>query len=260
MKRSWTLAVLLLATCIAPAARAVDGVVEINRDAVQAGGITPGDTPGFPATLSRSGSYRLTGDLLSNSRATPLVDITADRVSLDLNGFTVGACVSGLSCGIGTAALVDAFGGTDVRVHGGLVTGAGGTCVRITGRGDVRDLQVVGCERGISVGPDSRVADVTVADSAGVGITLGRASVLRDSVVTGSGESAVRVSFNALVLDTVIRGNEGAFSASGVGVFTAGGYRGCVITENDGVNEVQPINGLMRSLGQNVCGSDSSCP
>ena len=44
-------------------ARAVDGVVEINQAKALAGGVTAGDTAGFPATISQSGSYRLTGNL-----------------------------------------------------------------------------------------------------------------------------------------------------------------------------------------------------
>jgi hypothetical protein len=47
----------------ATAALGVDGVIEINQAAVRAGGITPGDTPGFPAWLNLEGSYRLTGNL-----------------------------------------------------------------------------------------------------------------------------------------------------------------------------------------------------
>ena len=44
-------------------ARAADGEVLINQAKVNAGGITPGDTAGFPATLSRPGRYKLSGNL-----------------------------------------------------------------------------------------------------------------------------------------------------------------------------------------------------
>ena len=41
---------------------AVEGVIDINQARALAGGVTPGDTPGFPVTVSQSGSYRLTGE------------------------------------------------------------------------------------------------------------------------------------------------------------------------------------------------------
>ena len=41
---------------------AVDGVVLINQSAALAGNVTPGGTPGFPVTVSVSGSYTLSGN------------------------------------------------------------------------------------------------------------------------------------------------------------------------------------------------------
>src|SRR5438046_162421 len=45
----------------AGASYASDGVVEINQARALAGGVTRGDAPGFPVTISQPGSYRLTG-------------------------------------------------------------------------------------------------------------------------------------------------------------------------------------------------------
>lgn len=55
------LGAVLTAAAVAVPALAVGGVIEINQAGVLAGNITPGDTPGFPATLSLGGSHRLTG-------------------------------------------------------------------------------------------------------------------------------------------------------------------------------------------------------
>ena len=41
---------------LAGQAYAVDGVIEINQARALAGGVTPGDTAGFPVTISVSGS------------------------------------------------------------------------------------------------------------------------------------------------------------------------------------------------------------
>jgi hypothetical protein len=71
----------------APAA-AVDGEVLINQAEVNAGGIGPGDGAGFPATLSRSGRYKLTGNLKVPAGKNGIV-VTAHDVTIDLNGFTI---------------------------------------------------------------------------------------------------------------------------------------------------------------------------
>ena len=67
--RIWRRALLTTLVCGAwlasPApALAVDGVIEINQARALAGGVTPGDTAGFPVSLNDSGSYRLTSDLV----------------------------------------------------------------------------------------------------------------------------------------------------------------------------------------------------
>ena len=40
-----------------------NGVTEINQAQAQAGDTTPGDGQGFPITISKPGSYRLTSNL-----------------------------------------------------------------------------------------------------------------------------------------------------------------------------------------------------
>src|SRR6185312_10998222 len=68
---------------------AVDGVTLIDQTHALAGNITPGDTPGFPITISQPGSYRLTGNITVPDAHTTAIDITADFVTIDLNGFSI---------------------------------------------------------------------------------------------------------------------------------------------------------------------------
>src|SRR5213079_870780 len=80
-----------------------------------AGGVTPGDAPGFPVTLSVAGSYRLSGNLTVPDENTNAIVVSADNVTIDLNGFSIlGPVVcSGnpVSCnfttGTGTGVIVD---------------------------------------------------------------------------------------------------------------------------------------------------------
>ena len=62
--------------------------VLIDQAAVEAGGITPGDDPGFPATISVAGSYRLTSNLVVPAGVNG-IEITGENVTIDLNGFTI---------------------------------------------------------------------------------------------------------------------------------------------------------------------------
>src|SRR5260221_3357918 len=44
---------------------ATDGVILIDQSKALAGNVTPGDAAGFPVTISRRGSYRLSGALVA---------------------------------------------------------------------------------------------------------------------------------------------------------------------------------------------------
>lgn len=82
------LAAILALACAAWPAAAVDGVVLIDQNRALAGAVTPGDTAGYPIGINLPGSYRLSGNL-----TVPLgvnaIEINADGVTLDLNGFAI---------------------------------------------------------------------------------------------------------------------------------------------------------------------------
>jgi hypothetical protein len=68
---------------------AVDGVILINQAAALNGNVTPGDAPGFPVTILVSGSYRLSSNLTVPNAFTDAIQIFADDVTIDLNGFSI---------------------------------------------------------------------------------------------------------------------------------------------------------------------------
>ena len=78
----WIALCLLL---LPPGAHAADGVIEINQASALVGGVSAGDTPGFPVTLA-AGSYLLTSDLVPppDIRA---INGVASNVRLNLAGF-----------------------------------------------------------------------------------------------------------------------------------------------------------------------------
>src|SRR5688572_23105176 len=89
--------------------------VLIDQAKANAGNVTPGDTPGFPVTITQPGSYRLTSNLTVSNENTTAIRITTNDVTIDLNGFRLKGPVvcSGPqgNCNLGgTGAGVDATG------------------------------------------------------------------------------------------------------------------------------------------------------
>src|SRR5690348_11736797 len=128
-------AVLLLAG----PALAVDGEILISQGKVNAGGITPGDTAGFPATLSKPGHYKLSGNLSAPAQQNAIEVTTAD-VTIDLNGFTISSATPSQAAS-GIVALV---GGGLLRVMNGTITGFSGSGVdKSPGRAVIENMRLL---------------------------------------------------------------------------------------------------------------------
>ncbi len=80
--------IILLSLLMANFVQASDGVFQIN-DVCDGFGCFPGDTAGFPITITNSGSYKLTSNIVSTSTTVNVIEISADNVTLDLNGFSI---------------------------------------------------------------------------------------------------------------------------------------------------------------------------
>ncbi|MFK8012419.1 MAG: hypothetical protein AB8B80_10285 [Marinicellaceae bacterium] len=130
--------VFLLITCVLNLAHADDGVYALN-DVCDGFGCFSGDTGGLPITIANSGSYILTSNLVSSSETVNVIEITADNVTLDLNGFSIigpRTCTGSndtLSCtnaGM-TASAILAAGRSNVVIKNGITQGFD-TGVRLT--------------------------------------------------------------------------------------------------------------------------------
>jgi len=253
---------LLLGLALWPAtAPAVDGVVEINQARALAGGVTAGDAAGFPVTIAAAGSYRLTGNLDVTGQATPedvtAIEITADSVSLDLNGFSIlgpadctGAPVQSCS-GAGSGFGVHCDGPDDVEVRNGVVHGMGFRGVSVTGR-SARVLGVRTSHNGSSGIAVScyggSVVDSVARQNGGAGITVGagveRACDVRDNEAYGNAGAGFDVNAPAGVL----RGNNASTNGGDGFRFAVGASRWTIransAVENtlDGFHVICPSN------------------
>ncbi len=206
-------------------ASAIDGVSEINAAVVGTA---------FPYAISQPGSYRLTGNLNPPS-GTDAIDISANNVTLDLNGFSIiGAGGSG---GNGIAGS-----GSHVTVRNGTVTGMGGN--------------------GISLGPNAIVEDVHVAGNGGNGIVTGTAGQVRHSSV--SNNTGIGIFLNGsggAAIENIVNSNSGV----GLQMYdTSSAFAFNTFLFNDGnVSLGNPNNqvlgtGTANQVGNNLC-NDAAC-
>jgi hypothetical protein len=159
---------------------AVDGIIEINQTAALAGGVTSGDGAGFPVTISGSGSYRLTGNLVVPDANTTAVVVSQVNVTLDLNGFSILGSTScsqttpgsSVSCtGTGSGKGIDASV-NNVTVLNGTIRGMGNDGINLSSRARVEGLSVIsnGAD-GMDVGTDSLVVGNRATLNGSEGVT-----------------------------------------------------------------------------------------
>jgi hypothetical protein len=226
---------LLFLVASAATAAATDGAIEINQ-AVASAGIAPSDAPGFPVTLLAPGSYRLTGNLSVPGGVG--ISIENNNITLDLNGFSL-LCTGGPACVLVGTPLPT---GIDVPAAG-------------TQNTTVRNGMVRGFRRGVWVANYSRVENVTATANTDIGLHVGIASVVRDSLATGDGYGII-TGGGSLIEGNLIDDN----AAYGLCTTSAveSGFRGNVLSQN-GLSNLCPLNAPLGefppvNLGGNLCG------
>jgi hypothetical protein len=158
-----------------------DGVVYIDQNRAAAGSVTPGDLAGFPVTITQSGIYRLSGNLTVPDLNTTAIQITADFVTLDLNGFSI---VGPAVCATGTTTTCPAPGtGIGVQANGDHAPSPRGVRIR---NGAVRGMGLMGILLNGSV---SFVEKVTVDSNAGGGMYV--AGTVIESAATQNGSFGI---------------------------------------------------------------------
>lgn len=179
---------------------AVDGVVLIDQNRALSGNVTPGDAPGFPVTISISGSFRLASNLVV-STDTHAIDITAgDSVSIDLNGFTIlgsATCAAGSCDGIHRTLQTRG----SLLVRNGTIRGMGGA--GISAGDPIEDSQKM-----------TTVEGVIVRNCRGAGLVLGYATVL-DSVVQSVSGAGIVIT-KGLVRGTIINRSDIGIVSTGL--------------------------------------------
>jgi len=248
-------------------AGASDGVVEINQARALAGGVTSGDSPCFPVTISQSGSYLLTSNLDVTGQPSPedvtALDVNADNTTIDLNGFSIiGPGTGGSGMGI------DAVFFNGVTVRNGTVRGMGSHGVKTDRRALIEELLVqenggdgifvdlfsvvsrnrawMNGGRGIDAG-SSTIHGNSCHNNTGDGISdSGSSSIVGNTVTFNTGDGIV-ARFGSLLRGNTIRAN------GGFGMNNTGGTSGYAENVFDGNGSGHVSGGV--AIGENLCGA-----
>lgn len=176
---------------ISAQALAVDGVILIDQNKALAGNVTPGDTPGFPVSITRPGSYRLASDLVvADIDVSGIVIETSGGVSIDLNGFAIRGPHSG-----GTRPCQATTPGKGIGtgfVNSNAVEIRNGTIERM------------GCDGILLIGFGNLVQNVRVRNNGGTGIQI--TGVISNNVLSSNGAEGI-TSFDAVVTGNSIFDN-----------------------------------------------------
>ncbi len=174
----------ILTVFVAQACLASEGRIEINQASALAGGVTPADQPGFPVTLSTTGSYVLTSDLEPGASA-PAIELQQTFTALDLNGFSLRGPLFG---GVPASGIVSlASNAFNSRIHNGTVQGFTGLGIDFGVVSGVRlsDLLVYDNDLGgISLGEGGLVSRVRVSQNDLFGMSLGETTAFELCSVT----------------------------------------------------------------------------
>ncbi len=215
-----------------------------QADAV-AGGVTAGDTPGFPVTIGVGGSYRLGSNLVVTS-AVNGIEVRANEVTVDMGGFTLAGS------GVGRNG-VTGFN-RSLTVRGGTVRGFTFDGIRSVG-----DLFEVDRMRSVSNGRSGistfdngvetlgrrhvSITNSTVSENLGDGISCKGYCRVQGSDVSYNGGSGILTDASVLVIDNFITSN------TSYGILGSGGFGGNLIL----FNGVSPTSGTISPLDPNRC-------
>lgn len=190
-----TSTMILLVFLIAPLAHARDGVIEISQTAATAGGVTPGDTAGFPVTLSVPGSYVLTSSLTVSATNVDAISATVAGVEIDLNGFTIQGPVACTGYGAGVSCTPSVGAGAAISGQDQLIVSGG---------------FLKGFLYGVLSGNDCAIEDVIAKDHFSHGFVVGARCRLVHTITSRNGGNGIDTDEGCLARENVAIGNKGA--------------------------------------------------
>jgi len=246
---------LLIAAGPARALTNDHGVIVFTQADALAGGVTPGDTPGFPVTLSVPGaSYRL-GSSLTVATGANGIEVRANDVAIDMSGFTLAGS------GVGRNGITSF--NRNLRVANGQVRGFNNDGIRTIAQFLAVDTMVVTANGRFGIFAEA--VDNNQLDSVSYASIVG-------SKVTANGADGIRCMRHCRVEHSIVSANgSNGISFGGTGGFvfantvTANTYYGVYFAGAGGAgnnfvagNPDGSLVGTVIHMQPNAC--NPSCP
>jgi len=225
------------------------GEVLITQQGALQGGVTPGDDPGFPVTISKPGTYGFASPINVKEEDRNGIVIQAPDVTVDLNGFTLH--------GRGKGNIGIKGGRRSATIRNGTITGFKG--IGVEGAGDfwiVEKMRIVangGTGIALGTGSFARILRSTVAANQASGIFCGPACHIEGNSVAGNTMTGIFIS-TGMVRGNSIIGNGGIGLHTLIGAGFATGYGHNTLIGNDGGN----TSGDLGVIDPNAC--SPPCP
>lgn len=221
------------------AGEAVAAPIVLTQAMAIQGGITPGDNPGFPITLTQSGSYILESDIRPTSGVNG-IEVTVPYVTIDLNGF--------LLHGGGHANTGITTTGNALTVKNGIIGHF--TLVGIqapTSYVTLRNMRIVeNGQNGVVLGDYAMVAASTISANGSSGIDCGNYCHVQGNVLSANKFRGVYIGSGSSLGNTIE--NNQSFGIRGVG---QSGYGNNTLLYNDGGGG--QVLGPLIALQPNAC-------
>jgi hypothetical protein len=250
MKRSSIAALCAAGTLLSSAGAFADGPILITHEKALAGGVTPGDAPGYPVTITQSGSYRL-ASILRPGTDKVAIQVEIANVTIDLNGFAL------LGRDIASRGILRTSEGRNVTVRNGVVSGFKSEGIYGGTAWTVENMQLThNGGAGVAVGNYSRVLNSTVSENGANGVSCAYACLVQGNVIAENGGNGVDIFYSATILGNTIIGNDGY----GIIAQTSLGYRtgyGNNTIDSNNAGSVYGGSALI-VLHPNAC--DPACP
>ena len=201
--RVHTLLLVILALLGVLGAKASQGVIEINQADVEAAG-------GFPYVITAPGSYILTGNLTVESSNRGAIQIAADHVTLDLNGFVIQGPEDSEGDGVSSFDSGPNRFREDVHVRNGTVRGFK-SGIRL-GDGLVENVRAWATSSDAITARTGTVRNCFIRDSGGDGIV---GAVVTDNTVIGTSGVGIRLRGRLASRNVVVANVEEAILVQG---------------------------------------------
>jgi len=236
---------------LAGRAHAVDEVIEINQARATKGGITPGDMPGFPITISTGPlfaqpmSFKLTGPLFI-STTDNVIDIQSPFVTIDLNGFMITGTCAMPPC-MGTAILSTQ---DSITVMNGTVRGFAAGVDLSGSSARIENMHAFANTLGLRASNYCIVRNNVSSSNTEDGIRTGPGCTIVGNTTGGNGADGIQSGSGCNVIENTARNNMGF----GLKLATTTGYSHNVLTNNMMGNVDSGVSG-----GGNLC-DGAACP